>query len=40
MKNQGYSVPSSQPSDFPKLLATERTDWAERVRVSGFTDTD
>ena len=40
MKNQGFSVPTSQPADFPKLLAAERTDWAERVRVSGFTDTD
>ena len=40
MKNQGYNVPSSQPSDFPKLLATERTDWAERVKASGFTATD
>ena len=40
MKNQGFNVPSSQPADFPKLLAAERTDWAERVKVSGFTATD
>jgi tripartite-type tricarboxylate transporter receptor subunit TctC len=40
MKGQGYTVPTGQPSDFPKLLATERSGWTERVRVSGFTAAD
>ena len=40
MKSQGYTVPSTQPADFAKLLAVERSGWAERVKVSGFTATD
>jgi tripartite-type tricarboxylate transporter receptor subunit TctC len=40
MKNQGYTVPSAQPADFPKLLAAERNGWAERVKASGFTAAD
>ncbi|MFC7460317.1 tripartite tricarboxylate transporter substrate-binding protein [Hydrogenophaga defluvii] len=36
MKHMGYTVPSKQPDDFPKLLASERAAWAERVKLSGF----
>lgn len=36
MKNMGYTVPAKQPDDFPKLLASERAAWADRVKLSGF----
>lgn len=36
LRNMGYTVPAKQPSDFPRLLASERTAWAERVKLSGF----
>ncbi len=40
IRGQGYGVPSTQPADFPKLLADERAAWTTRVRLTGFTAAD
>jgi len=40
MKKLGYGVPERQPSNFAALITSERSAWAERVKLSGFKHAD